>query len=196
MRIANASFHLLKPFWTSTVTTKHRIQIFNQICVSQILYGLQHLWLLKRHRDRIDSWVARCLRRIGRIPPPRPPTFRRLSNEAVLKTLDQPRLTSRILQSQLRLFGHIVRCSGSDHLRRVTFTATSRRLDPFELTAKNKCGGQRKRWAQELRMIAMQALPKLPRSIRSRDNLQTIIMDRVRWRMLTALCMYHKVETD
>ena len=80
---AKADFNQLQQFWAhSSVSIRSKLQYFNVFIVVKLRYGLATVWLVTAQRRRLDGFVARCVRRILRIPSA---FMSRVSNAVVLK---------------------------------------------------------------------------------------------------------------
>ena len=88
---AKGAFEALQKCWShANITRKRKIEIYNACVVSKLLYGLDTLWLLQNHLQRIDAFHVKCLRRILHIPC----SYRsRISNVTVLDTAGEPLLS-------------------------------------------------------------------------------------------------------
>jgi hypothetical protein len=123
-----ATANRMKLFWTKANTTvKWKIQVFNAIIRSKLLYGLECIQLTAAEISRLDAFQNKSLRRIlGK-----PPTFidRTETNERMYAEIrDQhgchfEKFGDTWRKAKLKFFGHILRCSRADPLSQVTFAA-------------------------------------------------------------------------
>lgn len=123
--LAAADFKSLTRLWRhSYLGTRRKIEIFNACVVSVLRYGLETVWLGKVARRRLDGFQARCLRKILKMPHA---YYSRVTNETVLQTARCTKLSRRLFQDQLVLFGKIA--SGEhDALRAAFFEESSLEL--------------------------------------------------------------------
>ena len=55
----------LQQVWSHAgVGVARKIELFNAIVVSRLVYGLSTIWLVSAQRKRLDGFFARCLRQI------------------------------------------------------------------------------------------------------------------------------------
>ena len=114
-----AEFVKYERAWKHTAVDKYRkIQMFQALITSKVLYSLSTAWLNQSEKRRLDGFQAKCLRRVLHIPPS---FLSRVSNKAVLQQARQDPYSTQLLRQQLALYGKIGRASNRDFLRRVTF---------------------------------------------------------------------------
>ena len=115
----------LKLLWSKANTsTKWKLQVFNAIIKTKLMYGLETIQPTQNEMDKIDAFQIKCIRRILRIPP----TFidRSQTNWTVRDTasqcnVDMTRFSETWKMQKLKLFGHILRAQHNDPLRQVLF---------------------------------------------------------------------------
>ena len=111
--------------WKHTaISTARKINIFEALVSSKVMYSLNSAWLQKADRRRLDGFQCRCLRRILHIAPA---YVSRNSNKQILTQAGQQPYTAQLLKHQLLLFGKVGRSTTSDPLRRLTFQPGSLR---------------------------------------------------------------------
>jgi len=120
-----ATCNRLKVFWTKANTSvKWKIQVFNAIIRSKLLYGLECIQLTDAEISKLNAFQNKSLRRIlGK-----PPTFIDRS-ETNQKMYDEIQQHGCIFEhfgdvwkhNKFKLLGHILRSSPSDPLNQVTF---------------------------------------------------------------------------
>ena len=141
-----AEFCKLRSVWNhSTLNTKRKVEIFNAVIVSRLLYGLQAAWVNVAEQRRLNGFHARCLRSICHV---KPSFVSRVSNADVLKMANEGPLTQRLLEQQLKLFGKIARAPAEDELRKLTFLSNS--LTPATYEFVRRVGRPRHEWASRL----------------------------------------------
>ena len=65
-----ATANKLKIFWQKAKTdVKWKLQVFDAIVRSKLLYGLECVQLTQVEQDRVDAYQMKGIRRIPRIPP-------------------------------------------------------------------------------------------------------------------------------
>ena len=127
-----ATCNRLKIFWKKASTSiKWKIQVFNAIIRSKLLYGLECIQLTNAEISKLNAFQNKSLRRIlGK-----PPTFldREQTNQRIYQEIRQiyhcnfEHFGDTWRKAKLRLFGHILRSSRSDPLNQVVFHADNLR---------------------------------------------------------------------
>lgn len=121
-----ATGNRLKIFWTKANTSvKWKIQVFNAIIRSKLLYGLECIQITDAEINRINAFQNKSLRRILH----KPPTFidRTETNQKMYDEIQQvhgckfEHLGDTWKRNKLKLLGHILRASPADPLSQITF---------------------------------------------------------------------------
>jgi len=154
---ANSEFRKLSRLWRhSRLGRTRKVEIFNAVVVSILMYGLASAWLLKSDQRKLDGFQCRCLRTIWGILPS---FISRVSNEKILKMTMQTRLTAILQKQQLTLYGKVARLPVGHPVRESTFVGGSLRpaVDMFT----RRIGRPRFEWAPEVARMAarMKDLP-------------------------------------
>jgi hypothetical protein len=114
-----ADFSKLNRLWKHITLTKSRkIEIYQAVIVSWLLYGLSSAWLNVADICRLNGFHCRCLRVILRV---QPAYFLHVSNKRVLKQSGQKPMDRQLLKQQMVLYGRIARSPPSDPLRLLKF---------------------------------------------------------------------------
>jgi len=114
-----ADFSKLQKLWShTTLSVARKLQIFQAVVLSRLLYGLSSAWLNVSEMRRLNGFQARCLRKALRI---KPSYASRISNAIVLQRAGQTVLGRQLLRQQLLLYGRVARALGSNVLRSLTF---------------------------------------------------------------------------
>ena len=117
-----------KSFWTKANTSnKGKIQVFNAIIRSKVLFGLECIQLTGAEISKLNAFQNKSLQRI----PGKPPTFldRVQTNERVYREIRQTyqckfeHFGETWRKPKLKLFGHILRSSSSDPLNQIMLHA-------------------------------------------------------------------------
>ena len=146
-------FQKLSHFWTHcNVGLSRKLEVFQSLIISKLVYGLASMWLGIAEQRRVDAFQNYGLRRILKIAPA---YVSRISNAEVLRKKGQTALSAIILQSQLRLFSEIVQSPVSDPLRAATFHGES--VTPITNAFVRKQGRPRHTWTEQLLDIAAKA---------------------------------------
>ena len=67
--VAASDFRSLSKAWGHTgISLRRKLQFFNALIISKLLYGLSSVCLVDAQRRRLDGFHARCLRKLLRIP--------------------------------------------------------------------------------------------------------------------------------
>jgi len=166
-----ADFSKLLRFWNHcSVSIRRKVQIFQSVITSRLLYGLSSAWLNAAERRRLDGFQARCLRKILRIPPP---FLSRVSNRTVLQRSEQSPYATQLLRQQLLLFGKVARADDTDVLRKASFFAGSLRpvLDRYV----RNVGRPRNEW---IKMVLKSAVEM----VGSIDGVEGCVSDAGQWK--------------
>ena len=117
--VARADFNQLQRLWGhARVPQKDKVQYFTSFILSKLRYGFSTLWLASAQRRRIDGFVARCLRRIVRIPAA---YVSRISNAIVHEKAGMKPFSQRLLGYQLQLLRKVAVQTADHPLRADTF---------------------------------------------------------------------------
>jgi hypothetical protein len=150
----------------SKCDTRQKLQVFDTIIRSKLVYGLETIYLTSAQNTRINAFQLKGLRRILHLKT----TFidRNNTNEFVVQKANealnagryhlppaqqkQVRIFSEYLrEKQLTLFGHVLRAPNQDPMRITTFLPNSASLVEGW---KRRVGRPKKHWAKEMREIA------------------------------------------
>ena len=137
---------------------------------SKLLYGLHTAWLAKAERRKLDGFQARCLRRILNIPPS---YYSRVSNNSVLSTAGVRKLSDRLLEAQLLLFGKAARAPEGYPLHECVFEGNG--VNVRGHAGNRRRGRPRMTWATEVHREALKAC---------NDELQTCILNEQMWKKI------------
>ena len=99
-----------------------KIEIFQSVVVSKLLYACSSAWLLKADLKKLDGFFCNCLRKILGI---QASFYSRVSNESVLERAKCRKLSARIRESQLSLLDQVLNDPGKKVLRNVAFHGDS-----------------------------------------------------------------------
>ena len=162
--IAAGEFRKLSRLWRhSRLGRSRKVELFQAVVVSILMYGLATAWLNKADRRKLDGFQNRCLRVIWGI---KPSYVSRVSNNAVLDATGQRPLTVLLQKQQLLLYGKVARQSDDNPMRAATFDGGS--LRPAVDVYVRRVGRPRAAWATEVGKLAMRAaggMRKLDESI-------------------------------
>ena len=112
-------FCKLNIFWKRTaLPLSRKVEVFEAVIVSRLLYGLNSAWLRAADVRRVNGFYCRCLRVILRI---QPSYISRVSNKTVLEKAGRAQISCKLLQQQLLLYGRVVRALEGDELKKRTF---------------------------------------------------------------------------
>jgi hypothetical protein len=142
-----ADFKKLHKLWNHTTFSKHRkVEVYQAVIVSRLLYGLSSAWLNVAETRRLNGFQARCLRCIVGI---KPSYVSRVSNATVLSNAGQVQVSRLLLRQQLALYGRIARSPPGDYLRGLTFIPGS--VQPAADRYIRRVGRPRNEWPTMLR---------------------------------------------
>ena len=157
--MATGEFRKLSRLWRhSTLGRARKIQIFEAVVVSILMYGLAAAWLNKGQRRKLDGFQNRCLWTIWGI---KLACLSRVSNATVLETTGRRPLTALLQKQQLLLSGRVARQSEGSLMRDATFARKSL-IPAVDVFVKN-VGRPRLAWAPEVGKLALQAAGGLQR---------------------------------
>ena len=120
---AGACFNALAAVWKhANIPLRKKYRIFEACVVSKLLYGLESLWLLKAHQQKLDAFGARCLRRIAKVSPS---YLSRVSNANVLRRFGADPLSTSLERRQLTLLWKIAQQPDGSLTRQMAFEPSS-----------------------------------------------------------------------
>jgi hypothetical protein len=147
---ARAAFRELARLWRhSALGRLRKLEIFNAIVRSRVLYGLCTFVLNVSERRKLDGFQNRCLREIWGI---KSAYLSRVSNASVLQTTGQKPLTCTLAKQQLLLYGRVARQPDGSPMRNCTFCPGS--LRPATDRYVRNVGRPRLEWATEVGKLA------------------------------------------
>ena len=115
----------LKISWdTANTTTERKLQVFNAVIQSKILYGLETMQLTQRELNKVDSFQTRNFRHILRIPltfVDRTQTIEKVRDKVLEYGLIAKKVSVTWRQTKIKLLGHIIRTHRHDPHRQVIF---------------------------------------------------------------------------
>ena len=124
--MAEADFIALPRVWKhSALSRRRKIQLYQAMVESKLLYGLGTFWLRKADKRRLDGFHNRCLRRVLGI---QPSFISRVANAEVLECAKVEQLSVVLLRRQLKHFDKVSRCAVEHPLRAATFISTTMNL--------------------------------------------------------------------
>ena len=143
---AAADFRSLSKAWGHTsISLSRKLQFFNAVIMSKLLYGLSSVCLVAAQRRRLDGFHARCLRKLLRVPAA---FISRISNDTVFRRARVRPLSAQLLRRQLLLIGKVARCPAGHAMRVDTFLKDTCR--PVLGHYIRKRGRPRTEWATQL----------------------------------------------
>jgi len=154
----------LKLFWNKANTTiKWKLQVFDAIIRSKLLYGLETMQLTQNEKLRIDAHQMKGIRRILNIPPTH--VDRTWTNELVMKKANEEadmkgnkqilKFTEMWKRLKFKLLGHLLRADYRDPLHQITFKSI---LKEPRLPIKRRVGRPRDQWIVETMKEAFEHL--------------------------------------
>ena len=143
-----ALFRILNELWSHTsVSRKWKLQIFNACIISKVMYGLESLWLLKSDKMRVDAFHCMCLRKIVGVLPS---YYSRVTNESILKSSCQVKLSLQLENRQKRLFEKIQTLPISSQLRNLVCDEVG---NPKDWAYRRGRGRPRQRWSRSVHRL-------------------------------------------
>ena len=149
-RIADctATANRLKFFWNKADNSiKWKLQVYDAVIRSKLLYGLECIQLTQVEQDRIDAFQMKGIRRIMKVPP----TYedRTQTNEVVMQEAkkiaekDIFKFSDMWLRQKLKLLGHLLRASPDDPLHQVIFHENTKKPRLYPIA---RVGRPREKW--------------------------------------------------
>lgn len=163
-RIAQATSALsnLRPIWRDRkITMKHKLQLMRTLVLSIFLYACETWTLTAELQKKIEAMEMRCYRNILGI------TYRdHITNEEIRRTIEQhlgphEDLLTIVKKRKLTWYGHTTRSSG-----------LSKTILQGTVEGRRKRGGQKKKWADNIREWTGKRFAET----------QALAHDRDRWR--------------
>ena len=143
---ARADFNQLQRLWGhACVPQKDKVQFFASFILSKLQYGLSTMWLVTAQRRRLDGFVARCLRRVLRIPAA---FVSRVSNAVVYEMAGTRPFSQQLLKHQLHLLRKVAAQPAGHPARVDTFEGDS--LNPQIGRYVRRIGRPRQDWTTQL----------------------------------------------
>ena len=143
---ARADFNQLQRVWShSDVPLQDKLKYFAAYILSKLRYSLATIWLVTAQRRRVDGFVARCLRRILRIPAA---FVSRVSNATVLARAGLKPFSQQVLGHQLHLLRKAALAEPEHPLRKDCFYGST--LSPQIGTFIRRVGRPRQEWTSQL----------------------------------------------
>ena len=135
----------LNELWAhANMSRKWKLQIFNACIISKVMYALKSLCLLKNDKMRINAFHCACLRKIVGVLPS---YYSRVTNESILTTSCQVRLSVQLENRQMRLFEKIQTLPISSPLRILVCDNVG---NPKDWACRRSRGRPRQRWSQSV----------------------------------------------
>ena len=164
-------------FWKKAkVSLKWKLEVYNAVVVSKLIYGLETLQFNNSTFNKINTFQMKGLRKIMNIPP----TFIdrsttddmvfNICNEEIAKNSKSKyptkviRLSEILKRKRLTLLGHVIRCENTDPMRKSVFRSDTTALVNFE-SEKQRGGHPRMRWIDETMKDAWECIRKKPTGI-------------------------------
>ena len=102
MGMALGTFNTLARIWKHcSLSRRRKLEIFNAVVVSKLVYGLNTAWLNVAERRRLDDFQNRCLRKILNIAPA---FISRIANVEVLTLGSQTPLSRTLQEQQVQMY--------------------------------------------------------------------------------------------
>ncbi|XP_072171913.1 uncharacterized protein [Diadema setosum] len=142
-----------------------KLKVYNAVVLSSLLFGCETWTLYRRHTKKLEQFHMRSLWSIMHIR-----WQDRITNQEVLDRARTSSIEAKILQAQLRWFGHVIRMEESRIPRQLFYS---------ELTQGNRNQGRPKKRYKDNLKANLKWAHLQPREFK------TAAVDRYRWRALT-----------
>ena len=168
INLARQAFANLKQVWRSThISVKTKVRIFNTNVKTVLLYGSETWRTTETAKNRLQTFVNRCLRNILKIK-----WFDKVENSKLWERCGQRTVEQQIMERKWRWIGHTLRKDNS---------RAKQALD-WNPQGKRQRGRPKRTWRRSM-------LDEAGRTGKSWEELKRLARDRVEWRALTeALC--------
>ena len=135
---AEAAYKKLRLVWNSSLSYRKKLNVFQSVFISILIYGLDAFTLTNRHLKRIDAVYFRFLRRIVGI---KASFYSRVSNNIVWSRANYPqRPSDRLNKLQYRMLSEVFQAPMDDPLHNVVFNSAYR--DRIQIRGRHR--GRRK----------------------------------------------------
>ena len=154
-------------------TLKRKLEVFNVLVTTKLLYGMTTIWLGRADQQKLDGFQNSCLRSIAKIAPA---YYSRISNKAVLQTLDQEPLSTKVLRQQLLYLQKVASTPVGLPTRAATFHG-----DGIRSTTEcfvRRVGHPRHTWTDQLLRKGMQlagSQAEMERRLLNRDSWRAMV---------------------
>ena len=152
LKQTHITWNKLHKYWKlDKVSKKRRLQVWNAVIKTKLIYGLETLTLTEAQQSKLNTFQLKGIRQILKLHTTyldRENTNKKLyemaNNIAGNATNPKPfrQISSQIKRNSLKYFGHLVREGYEEPTRKATFTA---RMWP-NIGTKNRCGRPRHNW--------------------------------------------------
>ena len=122
------------------MNNKWKLQAFTACIISKVMYTLESLWFLKHDNMRIDVFQCACLRKIVSTLLS---CYSRMTNNSILNSSCQVRLSVQLRNRQKHLFQRIQMLPISSQLRNLVCDNLG---NPNEWQFRRSRGRHRQRW--------------------------------------------------
>ena len=159
---ASAVWNKLKTFWKNTnCTVSWKIQVYNSVIKSTLLYGLETVHITKAQIDRLNAFHIKGLRNLLKMKH----SFIDRNNtnkliwETANKTIKEENKDAKEIETiedtlckrRIKFLGHILRAPNEDPVRNVTFyPSTAKPIEPNN----RRIGGPKKHWTWETMIMS------------------------------------------
>ena len=148
---ARKDFFSLAQVWKHAgISRQRKVQVYDACIVSNLLYGVETIWLNKGDKQRLDAFHYSCLRKCLGIPHS---YVSHITNESVLQQAGGKTLSSRILIRQLALFARYARMEPSAITRQYLFADGT--LEPRRWDGRKRRGRPRNSWVKSVHALAL-----------------------------------------
>ena len=130
---------------TDTVGNPTNVRYLDSFILSRLKYGLATVWLVKAQQRRLDGFMARCLRRVLRIPSA---YVSQVSNATVFARAGVRPFCSQLLRFQLSLLRKVAVADAGNLLRKDVFVVEA--FLPHIGSFLRIVGRPRQDWASQL----------------------------------------------
>ena len=144
--MCSAYFKSLSQLWKHICIPKSRkVQIFNALISTKLLYGLSTMWLGIAEQRKLDGFQSSCLRKIAAVAPA---YHSRVSNARVMELCGATSLSQTLIRQQKNLLHKVLQQLDEAPMRRSAFLRGSQ--TPVTEGHTRRVGRLRHTWAAQL----------------------------------------------
>ena len=156
----------------ASISRQRKLDVYNACVVCKLTYNLHSVWLTQPEIQKLNAFHMRCLRRILKIAPS---FYSRISNQTVLTQARSRRISSVLLERQLKFFGTLARRRDDDVMKQSVLDVTASVLKPKTATGIKRCGRHKISWPKGVYHAAASVASETGRTLSS------MLLNKIAW---------------